>query len=331
MQHTQPETILDFLRRNGIGDKASLRDWFYNDLVLINNRPVKTDTVIEGDTDLEIRGKKYRIKPSGEPGRLTLSSEDRSDSTTIGGKIRVQCGYHKCLTVYFKRVSRKTAYWTNPFACGFRHFFHRLDEFYADCQQHTLSSISGHCLDLDRFRDIRAVHIIRDPRDLIVSGYFYHKRAAEDWCEYINPGNEDWEIVNGVVPASLPAEMNLTQFLNQVSLEEGLAAEIEFRKNHLQSMLQWPADDPRVLTIRYEDVLGNEVAVFRKIYDFYGFPTRTKLAATLFADRYSAKSKHRKSSHIRNSSFGQWKELFTPELTKLFEDSYGELLGKYGY
>ncbi len=331
MQHTQPETILNFLRRNGIGDKSSHRDWFHNKLILINDSPVTTDTVIEADTALEIRGKQYRIKASAEPGRLTLSSLASDDAPAIGGTIRVQCGYHKCLTVYFKRVSRKAAFWTNPIAGGFRHFFHRLDEFYADCQLQTLSSISGNCLDLNRFSDIRAVHIIRDPRDLLLSGYYYHKRAAEDWCEYINPSDEDWAIVNGVVPAALPEGMSLSAYLNQASVEEGLAAEIEFRKHHLQSMLQWPTDDPRVMTVRYEDILGNEVEVFKKIYDFYGFPLRTRLAARLFADRYSAKSKHRKSSHIRNSQFGQWKETFTPELTRLFEENYGELLGKYGY
>lgn len=30
--------------------------------------------------------------------------------------------------------------------------------------------------------ECRGTHIVRDPRDLIVSGYFYHLRTSETWC-----------------------------------------------------------------------------------------------------------------------------------------------------
>ena len=96
-------------------------------------------------------------------------------------------------------------------------------------------------------------------------------------------------------------------------------------------MLKWPVDDKRVLTVRYEDVLGNEPEVIRKIYDFYGFPFHVKQAAVFFAGRYSSKSKFRKSSHIRNSQHGQWKEIFSNQLNEKFVERYGDLLDKYDY
>ena len=30
--------------------------------------------------------------------------------------------------------------------------------------------------------DYIGIHIIRDPRDIIVSGYLYHKKTSEKWC-----------------------------------------------------------------------------------------------------------------------------------------------------
>lgn len=324
------ETLLTFLKREGIGDKQTYKDWFQNHRVKINQTPVTEDYVIKRNDKLSIRGKKYLIMESGEPGRLTIKNVSNK-AIRIKGKVRAHCGYHKCLTVYSKRISRKTSFVANPFSKQFRHFFHRLDEFYYDCNQHSISSVSGHCLDLERFDDIKAVHVIRDPRDLLVSGYFYHKRAAEDWCEYLNSNNNDWKIVNASVPDGIPANISFGEYLNQETTETGLISEFEFRRLHFEAMLKWPVNDARVLTVKYEDILGNEPEVFRKIYDFYEFPFHVKQAAVFFANRYSSKSKFRKSSHIRNSQHGQWKELFSNDLNDRFVELYGDLLDKYDY
>lgn len=199
---TTPETAYEFLVRQGIGDNNAHIEWFKRGDVLIDGSRVGRDTPIQADVTLTVRGKDYKVTSSREPGRLTLIPAE-SPPGRIEATIRVHCGYHKCLTMYFRRVSKKTALWYNPLKRRFRHFFHRADEFYTDCEQHCISSVSGNFLDLDRFRDIRAVHMIRDPRDLIVSGYFYHKRAAEHWCYYLNPSEADWAVVN-MPPACLP-------------------------------------------------------------------------------------------------------------------------------
>jgi pyruvate/2-oxoglutarate dehydrogenase complex dihydrolipoamide dehydrogenase (E3) component len=57
-----------------------------------------------------------------------------------------------------------------------------------------MTSLSGHALDLDQFEDIKVIRFIRDPRDLIISGYFYHKRGGEDWCDYKNPTTVDYTL-----------------------------------------------------------------------------------------------------------------------------------------
>lgn len=325
------ETVTDFMGRQGLGDKVCQRNWFKNGEIIVDGTVASSTTPIFLNSILKIRGVEYQITPTEEPGRTTIKPVLREPNLPVKGRIRVQCGYHKCLTMYFRRVSKKIAMWNNPFNGEFRHFFHRLDEFNQDCTAYNICSLSGHYLDLDQFEDIRAVHIIRDPRDMIVSGYYYHKRAGEPWCNYVNPTDDDWNIVNACVPHQLPADTSFADYLNNVSIEEGLAAEIEFRKKHFENMMKWPVDDERVLTVKYEEILGNEAATFRRIYDFYGFPFHTKIAASVYAQRYSAKSNRRLSAHIRNPNKGQWKELFTQELKAQFNDQYGSLLEKYGY
>lgn len=326
-----PETVSDFLGRQGLGDKVSQRNWFKREAVFIDGVAASTQTPVPPNSILSIRGVDYHIVPTKEAGRLTIAPSQRDPKDHIQDRIRVQCGYHKCLTMYFRRVSKKIAMWNNPLKGEFRHFFHRLDEFHQDCGQYNICSISGHSLDLDSFDDIKAVHIIRDPRDMVISGYFYHKRAGEPWCNYVNPTDDDWSIVNARVPSTLPVDISFADYLNGVSVEEGIAAEIEFRRNHFESMMKWSTDDPRVMTVKYEEILGNEAKTLKQIYDFYGFPFHTKMAAAIYGHRYSAKSARRLSTHIRNPNQGQWKELFTPKLKDMFDEKYGGLLEKYGY
>ena len=172
---------------------------------------------------------------------------------------------------------------------------------------------------------------IRDPRDLIISGYFYHKRAGEEWCNYINPCNEDWEIVNGNVPTGIPQDKSYTEYLNLVSMEEGFAAEMEFRKLHFESMMLWPDNDERIKLFKYEDIIGKEIKTIREIMKFYDMPALPSFAGSFYAARYSAALNMGRIQHIRDASNQQWRKYFTPALQKIFISKYKELLIKYDY
>ncbi|MBF0275409.1 MAG: sulfotransferase domain-containing protein, partial [Nitrospinae bacterium] len=263
--------------------------------------------------------------------RLSIQTEEFSPPEKIKGTVRVHCGYHKCLTMYFREVFSKIVKYIKPFKGTYRHFYHRLNEFNLDCSEYTISSISGAYINPDNFEDIKITRFIRDPRDLIISGYFYHKRSGEDWCDHYEPTNIDWAIVNGNVPQSLPKGMTFAQYLNNVSLEEGLLAEIEFRKYHFESMLQWPDNDERIKTFRYEDIMNDQVKCFQDIFDFYEVPFWAKIRGKSYAKKYSVSKRKGKSKHIRNPSSGQWRKYFTPALHKTFNENYEDLLTKLGY
>lgn len=325
------EQLNKFLHRNGIATRDVIEKWSRKKLIFINQQVATLESNITANDQLDIRGIQYRVTASNDPDRLSIQTEKSDPNRKITSRIRVHCGLHKCLTMYVRRVYKKVAYLTKPSSGAFRHFYHRLDEFYNDCDKYVLSSISGHGLDLDRFEDIRVVRFIRDPRDLLISGYFYHKIGSEDWCKHINPTEQDWAMVNGNVPEKVTAGQSLTKYLNEVSLEEGLFAELEFRKHHFDSMLKWSNDDPRVLTFRYEDIIGNEVDIFRNIFDFYKLPFLARQAGLFYVHKYSAAKKKGSYKHIRDPGSGQWKNYFTPALEKKFNDEHGELLAKLAY
>lgn len=68
---------------------------------------------------------------------------------------------------------------------------------------HRVASINNRCLDLERLGPCRISRFIRDPRDLVVSGYFYHQRGTEDWVKIRSPTPEDWYFANSAVPEGL--------------------------------------------------------------------------------------------------------------------------------
>jgi len=250
---------------------------------------------------------------------------------SIRGPVRVHCGYHKCLTMYSRRIYERACSWVLPPRRGFRHFYHWLDRFYDGCTGYRVTSVSGHALDLDRFEDVRVVRFIRDPRDLLVSGYYYHLRGAEEWTAHVDPQPGDWEQHNGLVPSGIPSGESMQSFLAKVSLEDGMRAELEFRARHFQSMRAWPDDDPRVRLFKYEDVLGNELAVFREIFDFFELPWLARARGGLYAKRHAAGRRAADTRHIRDARAGQWRTALPKSVVTMVDAQYGDVLERYGY
>ena len=244
----------------------------------------------------------------------------------------VHCSYHKCLTAYYSKVISMVYNRIYRFSCGYHHFNSLIDDFYRGLGQLKVASVNNHRLDFEMLGDsFRLSRFVRDPRDLVISGYFYHKRGADSWCNIVNPRQEDWAIVNGCIPRSMPPNCSYAGYLQSLDVEEGLIAEMDFRQYHFEGMLAWPRDDPRIKLFRYEDVLGNEAETFAAILKHYERPWLDIKLATVFAERYSALQQHKKSSHIRNAHVGQWREHFTSKVSTHFEDRYGPVLNRYEY
>ncbi len=243
----------------------------------------------------------------------------------------IHCSYHKCLTVYYAKVMRALYNRIMPWTRGYRHFESNLSDFYENLNRYRILSVNNHKLELARLGDFRITRFVRDPRDLVVSGYFYHKRGAEAWCRVVGPREEDWEVVNGTVPSGVGQTHSFASYLQSIPVEEGLIAEIEFRKKHFQSMLEWPTEDERIATFRYEDIVGSEQGTFAQLFEFYQLPWIDKTLGCLLAGRYSASRQQGRVAHIRDPEPSQWKRVFTPRTTDYFNESYGPLLTRLGY
>lgn len=243
----------------------------------------------------------------------------------------IHCSYHKCLTGYFSTVFDILFNKVFFLSKGYKHFDSDLNSFKANFEQYKVSSINNHTLELDKIGDFKMSRFVRDPRDMIVSGYFYHKRGAEAWCNIINPTGSDDKIRNQKILAQMGGEHSFSSYLNSLSLEEGLLTEIEFRRLHFEEMARFPIEDDRVIIFKYEDILGNESTVFNEIFDFYGLTRTQKAVGGYLAHRYSAENQKGKKAHIRDPQSSQWKNVFTPKVEKRFNELFSDVLTVYGY
>lgn len=245
---------------------------------------------------------------------------------------RIHCSYHKRLTSYFSQVAERLCERSRRLTGGYCHYRSRIDLFEAESRDYEIVSVNNHGLDFSLLdEDTRITQFIRDPRDLVVSGYFYHKRGAEPWLNIVDPSEEDWRGVNGNIPADLPRGESFASWLSGLDIESGLLAELEFRRHHFESMLQWPKKDDCVRVFFYEDILGHEAETFAAIFSHYELGYLDRWRGRRIARRLSAGAKRKRGGHIRNPEPGQWRKQFTPAVERKFNDAYLTILERYGY
>ena len=243
----------------------------------------------------------------------------------------IHCSYHKCLTVYYRRVMHAVFNLCLPWRGGYRHYNSHLEDFYAGLRDQRVASVNNRFLDFERLGRFRISRFVRDPRDLVVSGYFYHRRGAEAWTRIESPAPEDWYFANGCIPEGLRAgRSSFAEYLRSIPEEDGLLAELEFRRYHFESMAAWPAEHPDVVTFRYEEILGSEARAFRRLFAFYRLSPLERTLGTYFARRYSLR-KLAVDSHVRNPASGQWRKHFTPRVEEAFDARYAGLVKQLGY
>lgn len=206
-------------------------------------------------------------------------------------------------------------------------------------------------------RPFRGFHIIRDPRDLVVSGYFSHLKthAIGDWT-------------------NLETHRSA---LTSMEKDEGLLKEFEFSAMWLRHLDEWNYDDPNIFETKMETLTADPLNEWRRVVQFLGLydekfeptavnkamfdgfafvnratkywnlpealrPNKSGLsewALNQILDNYSFKkmSKGRKvgeentDSHYRKGKAGDWRNHFSERHKDLFKEKYGRLLIKLGY
>lgn len=279
-------------------------------------------------------------------------------SGSRGRPLRCYLSHHKCATMYAASILERVSVELGLL----RRTYYRPDDFGGDLRRHVdehdvdivsyLDAEWEHVEDLD---DFLGVHVVRDPRDILVSAYFSHLHSHDT--------------------SAWPELRDHRRTLREVSKEEGLHLEMEFTGYAFESMRKWDYDRENILELKFEklasrpyefwleatrhlDLVDERDFGLRKnlVYALRGITNQAhrkygwwpvslpreripaqRLLAIVFDNRFSRKSGGREQgesdpeSHYRKGKPGDWRNHLTPELLEEFTDRFPGLLEKTGY
>jgi len=227
--------------------------------------------------------------------------------------------HHKAMTTYFHAVLRGLAVALNiPFAT--RHAAPNAPPGPADAR---LLLFTQSKIDRARLGPYRGVHVMRDPRDMIVSGYHYHKWAHEAWLHRLDDSGESYQ-----------------DKLNRLDKTAGLFQEIDhFIFSYRQLLEDWDLDDPDMLEVSYEELMGPQrEQKYEEIFRHLGFEGAEFRLAVDLMRLFEAKSrsgnrsgKITERSHLRSGRSGQWEAELEPAHLAYIEQELGRVLRKFEY
>ena len=160
----------------------------------------------------------------------------------------------------------------------------------------------------------KTVSIIRDPRDILISGYYSHKKSHP--------------VIEGLWK-DLPVQRSVLLKLNK---EEGLLSTIDFlayQFNNLKHLYK-----SKVTFFLFEDIVDNPYKLVKNILNVWGMKaTNIKQVVDKFTLENLKSGKIKtppfNSDHYRSGRPGEWKDVLSEKVLNKFNKKYPNLIDEY--
>ncbi len=231
---------------------------------------------------------------------------------------KIRFGYHKCLTNYMNRI----------FNDGEHFLEHENFVKHIKSQNPTqIISVNNTLFKPDRkiFDGSRIVHLIRHPKDLIVSGYFYHKRGAEPWAQVPMPYRlsccylrELRRVLSDEEKLLLKDLPSMQTVLESLDVNKGMMLEIIWRK-FAKGFDPVPYYQyPGIRTFKFEEIMQDPHLAIEGICSHWQLADeKTAYYLGQLEEVYSEPT-----THMRDSSNLQYKKHFDKSIDSFFESTF---------
>lgn len=180
-------------------------------------------------------------------------------------------------------------------------------------------------LDHDALPPFRAVRLVRDPRDIVVSGYRYHLWTDEAWAH---------------VPQERFGGRSYQQHLQSLPQDEGLLLEAKIvAGDTIRRMAEYRQGHPDAIDVRFEDLMADAQGTWLRILTHYRFTESVVADGLGLAEYHSARRVRQRlppdSRRVRHVSgggrSGEWVSLFDQRHHDAIAENAGDLLERLGY
>ncbi len=169
--------------------------------------------------------------------------------------------------------------------------------------------------------NVKILHLIRDPRDVVISAMHYHKASRESWLHEPIPGYDNLSYQRAL--QSLPTKF--AQYLFEMDNSSA---------STLRDMEKWHYGRSNCVEARYEDLRQDkQLVAWQRIMTFLGLDAEEQAIGrrrfwqnSLFGGLSRLGNKH-----VRSGSVAQWRREFTPELAAAFLKRFPRTLQTLGY
>ncbi len=179
----------------------------------------------------------------------------------------------------------------------------------------------GRHADLLERDDVRILHVIRDPRDVLISAMHYHQRSSESWLHEPIPGYD--KVTYQTILKSFRTNFERYVF----EMEHSTAGTV-------RNIQKWRYGRANCFEARYEDLrLDIETTYWRRISDFLGFDERESQASTrrFWQNSLFGGLSRFRNKHVRSGDVAQWTREFTVELAHAFLERFPTALQSLAY
>jgi hypothetical protein len=167
----------------------------------------------------------------------------------------------------------------------------------------------------------RGFHVIRDPRDILVSMYFSHRDSHRVNHPEIRRNRRRL--------ATLDPLDGLTYLME----------ESQFFRRIMRELAEWDYDTERFYETTFERLTSDPGREFEAVFTFLGIPVEQSDLGTIiqqnsFANlkaEWQASNPGADVNHYRSGVAGDWKNHLVGESKTAFRRRYGEVLIKLGY
>jgi hypothetical protein len=194
----------------------------------------------------------------------------------------------------------------------------------------------------------KGVRLIRDPRDVWLSGYLYHQHCRERWCI-----NENFDLTPPILPPRVPYSQQQRSEewkrsylvgLNGLSYQRNLLVKdrdsgLEFEMNRyaawtIEAMLAW-RHDPDTIDVKIEDFMTDFDGTLTLMLRHLGIcevdiPKALAAAAREDINRMSD-DRIAANPNIYSRSISKWRSMLIPMQIERFQAQYGEAIQQLGY